>query len=39
MVELKFIDRLEVARQLLERLPGESRLDPAESFFQLTKEG
>ena len=39
VVELKFIDRLEVARQLLERLPGESRLDPAESFFQLTKEG
>ena len=32
VVELKFIDRLEVARQLLERLPGESRLDPAESF-------
>ena len=39
VVELKFIDRLEVARQLLERLPGESRLDPAESFFQLTTEG
>ena len=39
VVELKFIDRLEVARQLLERLPGESRLDPAESFIQLTKEG
>ena len=39
VVELKFIDRLEVARQLLERLPGEARLDPAESFFQLTKEG
>lgn len=38
VVELKFIDRLEVARQLLERLPGETPGDPAAAFFQLAEE-
>lgn len=38
VVELKFIDRLEVARQLLERLPGEDRHDPAAAFFQVAEE-
>ena len=38
VVELKFIDRLGVARQLLERLPGEDRHDPAAAFFQVAEE-
>lgn len=38
VVELKFIDRLEVARQLLEQASGETPGDPAAAFFQLAQE-